>query len=225
MKKISVIIPAHNEENYIRKTIEMVNKNTIPFELIVVCDSCADKTKEISTEYTSLAFEVDFMTVSKVRNFGVSKSSGDILVFLDADTIVSDNYLSEISKMSEIYDMGCAKSYSEHKTFLGRYIAWLNRFYGKKNIGGNFFVNKNLFQKLGGFNESMKRGEDTDLGERARGIGAHYVFMENCFIIPSERRYRENGYLNMIIKSTICGLFYKYFRNYYNKNIGSKFYD
>lgn len=224
MHKISVIIPAHNEEGYIGKTIEALNKNAVLFELVVVCDSCTDNTGEIAKQYTNIVFNVDFQTVSKTRNFEVSKSSGDILVFLDADTIVSDNYLNEISIMCESYDMGCAKSLSESKTFLGRYIAWLNSLYGKKNIGGNFFIKKDLFNKLGGFNESMKRGEDTDLGERAMVMGARYVFMENCFIIPSERRYRENGYLKMIIKSMIWGFFYTNFRNYYNKKIGSKFY-
>jgi len=225
MHKISVIIPANNEGEYIGKTIEALNKNVIHFELIVVCDSCKDKTREVSKKYTDMVFNVDFQTVSKTRNFGVSKSSGDTLIFLDADTVVSDNYLIEIFKMSETHDIGCAKSLSESKTFFGRYIAWLNSFYGKKNIGGNFFIKKDLFNKLGGFNENMKRGEDTDLGERAKGIGARYVFMENCFIIPSERRYRENGYLKMIIKSMIWGFIYSNFRNYYNKKIGSQFYE
>ena len=225
MHKISVIIPAHNEGEYIGNAIEALNKNDIPFELIVVCDSCTDNTLEIAKKYTDMVFDVNFQTVSKTRNFGVGKSSGDVLVFLDADTIVSDNYLSEIYKMIENYDMGCAKSLSESKTFLGRYIAWLNSLYGKKNVGGNFFIKKDLFNKLGGFNENTKRGEDTDLGERAREIGARYVFMENCFIIPSERRYRENGYLKMIIKSGVWGFFYKNFRNYYNKMIGNKFYE
>ncbi len=224
MDKISVIIPAHNEGEYIGKTIEALNKNSVYFELVVVCDSCKDNTGEIAKKYTDMVFNVDFQTVSKTRNFGVSKSLGDILVFLDADTIVSNNYLSEISKMIEIYDIGCAKWKSESNTILGNYIVWLTNRYNRKNIGGNFFIKKDLFNKLGGFNEGMKRGEDTDFGERAKGIGARYVFTENCFIIPSERRFRENGYLKMIIKSGFWGFFYKNFRNYYNKNIGSKFY-
>ena len=82
-----------------------------------------------------------------------------------------------------------------------------------------------MFGKVEGFNEEMKRGEDTDLGERVRVMGANYIFMKKCFIIPSERRYRENGYLKMIIESVILGFFYTNFRNYYNKKIASKFYE
>jgi len=82
-----------------------------------------------------------------------------------------------------------------------------------------------LFEKLNGFNEEMKRGEDTDIGERARVLNASYIFMKKCFIIPSERRYKKNGYLNMFIKSGFRGLIYTFFRNYYNKKIANKFYD
>lgn len=225
MKKISIIIPAYNEEEYIGKTLDSLFKNNTLFELIVVCDSCTDKTKDILKKYTDLVFEVDFKSGAKSRNFGVEKSSGDILVFLDADTIVSDNYLDEISKMSEIYDIGGAKWLSESNTLLGRYIVWLTNRYNKKNIGGNFFIKRDLFEKIKGFNENMKRGEDTDIGERVKSLNSNYILMKKCFIIPSERRYRESGYIKMIITSGVNGLIYQFFRNYYNKKIASKFYE
>lgn len=222
MKEFSVIIPAHNEEEYISKTIESLNKSGVYFELIVVCDSCEDRTKEVAKNYTENVFEVNFKNVSKARNFGAKKSSSNILIFLDADTIVSDNYLSEIYEMTKLHDLGCARWASESKTILGKYITWASTNYSKKNIGGNFFIKRDLFEKVGGFNESMKKGEDTDLGERAKKLGANYIFMEKCFIIPSERRYRDNGYIKMIIVSGIWGLIYKFFRNYYNKSIADK---
>lgn len=225
MKKISVIIPAHNEEEYIEKTLDSLFKNKTQIELIVICDSCNDKTKDIAKKYTDLVFDVDFESGAKSRNFGVEKSSGDVLVFLDADTLVSDNYLEEISKMSETYDIGCARWVSESNTILGRYISWFSTNYSKKNIGGNFFIKRDLFEKLKGFNEEMKRGEDTDIGERSRILGANYIFMKKCFIIPSERRYKKNSYLSMLIKSGFRCLIYTFFRNYYNKKIASKFYD
>ncbi len=219
-KKISVIIPAHNEEKYIAKTIGALNENKIPFELIVVCDSCLDNTYQVAKNYGQNVYNVDFKNVSKTRNYGVEKSSGNILVFVDADTIVSENYFEEILKTTENYDYGCAKWISESKTILGKYIALVTNNYNKKNIGGNFFVKKDLFQKVGGFNENMKMGEDTDLGDRLKKIKARYCFMKNCYIIPSERKYQENGYLFLIIKSIINGLLYKFFRNYYNIKIG-----
>ncbi len=225
MIKISVIIPAHNEENYISKTIESLKKNKIPFELIVICDSCTDKTKEISLKYTDLVYEVDFKNVSKARNFGVIKSTGDILVFLDADTSVSENYLEEISRIINNYDYGSAKCVSESKSVLGKYLSWSVNNYYRKNIGGNFFVKKSIFNSARGFDEQMKMGEDTDLGDKLKKIGAKYCFIKNCFLIPSERKYREQGYIYLIIKSGINGLIYKFFRKYYNRKIAIKFYE
>lgn len=218
-KNISVIIPAHNEENYISKTIESLKKNKIPFELIIICDSCTDGTKEIASKYTNLVYEVNFKNVSKTRNFGVTKSSGDILFFLDADTMVSENYLEESLRIIDAYDFGCAKCVSESKSLLGKYLSWSVNNYYRKNIGGNFFIKKSIFNSVGGFDERMKMGEDTDLGDRLKIIGAKYYFIKNCFMIPSERRYRQKGYIYLILKSGINGLLYKFFRKYYNKKI------
>lgn len=218
-KKISVIIPAHNEEKYIVKTIEALYKNKESFELIVVCDYCFDNTDKFSKKYTSNVYNVEFKSPSKARNFGVGKSSGNILVFIDADTIVSENYLEEVLKMVNICDYGCAKWISESKSIGGKYIIWATNIYNNNHIGGNFFVKKELFQTVGGFNENMKMGEDTDLGDRFKKINAKYCFMKNCYIIPSERRYKEEGYLFLIIKSIFNGLLYNFFRNCYNKKI------
>ena len=224
--KISVIIPAHNEEKYISKTLEYLKSSSInPFEIIVVCDSCEDKTRDVASNYTNIVFDVDFCAGSKTRNFGVSKSSGDIIVFLDADTLVSPNYLEEIIKVIDNYDYGCAKTKSEHNGLISKYIAWNTNKYYKKNIGGNFFIKKDVFMKIGGFNESMKRGEDTDLGDRLKKEGFRKCFLEMCYIIPSERRYKDSGYFWSIIKSGIDGHIYKFFRSYYNKKIASKFYN
>lgn len=224
MNRISVIVPAHNEARYIGFTLNSLKLNQSPFELIVVCDSCTDNTKEIALRYTEFVYGVNFKNISKVRNFGAKKSSGNILIFLDADTVVSENYLDEIIKSLEVHDYGCAKTISEHKSLFSQYIAWGNNNYYKKNLGGNFFIKKDIFNKVGGFNENMKRGEDTDLGERLKATGVKHVFLNSCYIVPSERRYRENGYIYFIIQTGIMGLIYKFFRKYYNNKIASKFY-
>lgn len=224
-KKISVVIPAFNEEDYIGVTLESLIKNDKIFEIIIVCDLCRDKTRDISLKYTKLVYDVNFKNVSKVRNFGVNKSSGNVIVFLDADTIVSNNYITEIYKALDFYDYGCAKWKSESNNILSKYLAWNTNKYNRKNIGGNFFIKKDVFLKIGSFNEKMKRGEDTDIGERLYMGGFKKCFLEMCYIIPSERRYRKEGYIYFIIKTGILGIFYKFFRNYYNKKIASKFYD
>lgn len=222
MQKISVIISAHNEEKYISKTIESFNKNVIPFELIVICDSCEDKTNEIARKYTEQVFEINVRNISKARNFGCSKSLGDIIIFNDADTLVSENYLQEISNFINDYDYGSARWISETGKLLGKYIAKVCSNYNKKHIGGNFFIKKEVFNLISGFNEQMIKGEDTDLGDRLKEINKKHYFLKNCWIMPSERKHKEQGYLRLILKSGFEGFLYKFFRNHYNKTIALK---
>jgi glycosyltransferase involved in cell wall biosynthesis len=223
MNNLSAIIYAHNEEDYLEKTIKNFKETEFPHELIVVCDSCTDKTSEIAKDYTSRVFEVNFKNISKTRNFGAKKAKGNILVFSDADTIFSNNYLEEISESMKNYDYGCAKWKSETKKFLGKYLAWnSNRYHKKKKtVGGNSFVKKNFFDKVNGFDENMKKGEDTDFGDRLREIDARHIFLEKAFQFPSERRYKKEGYLKLIYRSWEEVFLYKYFRKKYDRVVAS----
>lgn len=219
--KLSVIIPAHNEENYLEKTLKSLKANKFPFELVIICDSCSDKTSKIARKYAKKIYNVDFNNISKTRNFGTKKSKGDFLLFIDADTSVSKNYLSEIYNASKEYDYGCAKWISESKSVLGKLIAWNNNRYNKqhKTFSGNSFIKKSLFKKVGGFNEKMLKGEDTDLGDRLKKIDTKYVFILNAYYIPSERKYKEKGYLNLILKSQFEGFLYLFNRKKYDGKI------
>jgi cellulose synthase/poly-beta-1,6-N-acetylglucosamine synthase-like glycosyltransferase len=219
--RLSVIISAHNEENYLEKTLKSLKDNDFPFELVVVCDFCSDKTKNIANKYTDKFYEVEFKNISKTRNFGAGKSNGDILVFQDADTFVSKNYLKEISKAMKCYDYGCAKWKSESGNILGKYLAWTSNKYHKhkKTVGGNSFVKRGFFEKCQGFNEKMLKGEDTDFGDRLRNLESKYIFMNNSYQIPSERKYLQKGYLNLILQSWKEAFLYKFFRENYNKRV------
>lgn len=86
---ISVIVPAHNEEKLIGKSLKSIRKTNYPnYELIVICDSCSDSTPKIAKKYSKKVFKVGFKNVSEVRNYGANKANGEIIVFFDADTLV-----------------------------------------------------------------------------------------------------------------------------------------
>lgn len=220
MNKLSVIVSAHNEEAYLEKTLISLVENNFPHELIVICDSCEDRTEEIAKKFTKSVYPVNFKNISKVRNFGASKAKGNILVFSDADTIVSKNYLREISRTIERgYDYGGGPWKSESEKLLGRYLAFTNTQYNKKEIGGNFFIKKSYFEKIKGFNEEMIKGEDTDFGQRLKKEGAKHSFLEKTHIIPSERRFRKKGYIRLILTGWLEAFLYRKFRKYYNEKI------
>ena len=90
--KFSIIIPAHNEENNIEKALQSVVQQSFKdYELIVVCDSCTDRTKEIAEKYKTRVFESHYRLSGLTRNIGLDNAKGDWILFLDAD----DWYLHE----------------------------------------------------------------------------------------------------------------------------------
>ncbi|NVN97250.1 glycosyltransferase family 2 protein [Candidatus Nomurabacteria bacterium] len=202
---VSVIIPAHNENGYIEKTLlSVLNSSYKNYEIIVVCDSCSDNTEEISKRYTDKVYSVNFKNAGGSRNFGVSKARGEVFAFLDADTICSENYLfSIVNVINSGFDYGCSKIISETGTHKGKFMIWRFNHYNRtdKTFGGNCFVRKEWFSKVNGFDIDMMKGEDTDLGNRLFKSGAKYFYIEDAYIITSERRFIKYGYLNYFINS------------------------
>jgi glycosyltransferase involved in cell wall biosynthesis len=84
--RFSVIIPAYNSAAYIEKALQSVkNQSYSNYELIVVCDSCLDRTEEIAMEYGADTYSVNFHCDGLTRNYGLDRARGDWILFLDDD--------------------------------------------------------------------------------------------------------------------------------------------
>lgn len=82
----SVIVPAHNAEDRIRKGLDSIKGQTFKdYELIIVCDDCQDRTAEIAREYTDRVFEVGWHSCGKTRNKGLEEARGKWILFMDDD--------------------------------------------------------------------------------------------------------------------------------------------
>ena len=94
--KFSIIIPAYNAENHIRKALDSIKSQTFTdYELIVVCDSCTDRTVEIAKEYTDKVEIVDYHQDGFTRNKGIDVAQGDWLLFMDDDDWWLHEYVLE----------------------------------------------------------------------------------------------------------------------------------
>ena len=92
----SIIIPAHNSAGFIRKALDSVKCQTYTdYELIVVCDSCVDKTEEIAREYTNNVIITDFHSDGPARNVGLDAASGDWILHMDDDDWWLHEYVLE----------------------------------------------------------------------------------------------------------------------------------
>lgn len=85
--KVSVVIPAYNGEKYIAEAIESALTQSYPvFEIIVVDDGSADRTKEIVGQYPQIKyFYQENKGPAAARNKGIRESSGEYIAFLDSD--------------------------------------------------------------------------------------------------------------------------------------------
>jgi len=84
--RFTVIIPAYNAGNRIRKTLDSIKNQTLQnFELIVVCDSCTDNTIEVAREYTDKVLEVNYHNPTLARKDAIDIAQGDYILFTDDD--------------------------------------------------------------------------------------------------------------------------------------------
>ena len=107
MKKVSIIIPVYNGEEYIEKCLlSIFNQTCDNYEIIVVDDNSSDNSINILEKYID---RIKLFRLSKhdpcaVRNYGLSKCNGDRLLFLDMDDTLDSNLLEEINRYDE-FDM------------------------------------------------------------------------------------------------------------------------
>src|SRR3989344_5050591 len=107
---LSIIIPAHNEQDYILKTIDSIKKqNFKDYEIIVVLDGCTDNTlKLIKNKVDKIIILKNKKGPAIAKNEGAKVSNGDILVFLDADTLLTLSLLNVIESEKDNYSVGTA---------------------------------------------------------------------------------------------------------------------
>ena len=90
---LSFIVPAYNEEEAIRKLFRSVVgtvSESFQYEVIVVDNGSDDRTTSVAKEYGARVLERASGTVAALRNLGASQASTDVLVFLDADVILTE---------------------------------------------------------------------------------------------------------------------------------------
>ena len=95
--RFSIVIPAYNAENHIRKCLDSVKQQTFTdYELIVICDSCTDNTEQIAKEYGAITRSVEFHHSGYTRNVGISLAQGEYVLFMDDDDWWLHEYVFEL---------------------------------------------------------------------------------------------------------------------------------
>jgi glycosyltransferase involved in cell wall biosynthesis len=178
--RISVVIPAYNEEKYLPRCLEALQNLDFPkdaYEIIVVDNNSKDKTSEIAKKYgVKAVLFTKQQGVSATREFGVSHAAAEVIAFTDADITVSSNWLTKIDKIMKDEHILCvggsvypreANVLISFSFFFYDWILRLHQFYGKVlPWGSNMVVRKKTLQAIGGFDPDIPTSEDWDVSLR-----------------------------------------------------------
>jgi len=202
--KISVIIPTLNEEKYLEKTLLSIKAQTIkqPYEIIVSDGKSKDRTVEIAKKYADKIVICNKKGISVGRNLGAKYAEGEILVFVDADTILLPNTLEEVYKevkKKNVALVSCPVAPSSYSPSFYFLYWFYNQFsknsikVGKPQIAGMFMATKKeIFNLVGGFDEKLKILEDFDFSERVSKFGKVKI-VESALVLTSPRRIEKWG--------------------------------
>jgi len=208
--KISVVIPAYNEEKYISeclKSIEQYGREL--FEVIVVDNNSTDRTVEIAKTFKNVKVITESRRgVTFARNRGIQESSGDIITFIDADNRIHDNWIPKIKKefhkdKNLVSLSGPYKYYDLCTT--GRIMTdiglWfypiVNLVVGYLAIAGNLAVRREPLIKVNGFDTNIAfYGDDADIIRRLHKYGK-VKFTMDFFIYSSGRRLANGGIIKI----------------------------
>lgn len=204
---ISVIVPAWNEEKYLRRCLSSLVKQSYehPFEVIVVDGGSTDQTVAIAEEYADEVLVKPGLPVGAARNRGAEIAKGHIFAFIDADTMASDQWLKEIARFFHSnpsavgvtgptlpYDGGTIDSVTYR--FWTIYLQRILLSTGMPHvIGFNCAYRKESFLMAGGFDETALMSEDILLAQKMRQFGK-IVFDKRMFALTSARRFQRCGH-------------------------------
>lgn len=224
MSFFTVIIPLYNKEKYIKNAIKSVlNQTFSDFELVIIDDFSSDKSAAIATTFESekvqLIYHKKNCGLSASRNTGIKKANSNYITFLDADDLWKPTFLESIFQLiqnfpearifgtnyEEVWDTVIKNPCNGSEILPIDFTGYINFF--KINIKqgiynhGSVCFHKEVFQKVGFYNEKINFSEDLDFN-----IRANYNFklaytnsVQMRYFMQTENQLTQSSLLNKTI--------------------------
>ncbi|XWN37183.1 MAG: TIGR04283 family arsenosugar biosynthesis glycosyltransferase [Balneola sp.] len=208
---ISVIIPVLNEEAALKKLIPYLHDaiEGKSAELVFIDGGSSDKTVQVCREWGKTIYISPLNGRASQMNFGAEKCNGNILYFLHADSFPPRDFIQDIlNSIEKGFIAGCYRLAFKPELPLLKLYAWFTRFdvdlfrFGDQSL----FVKRKVFEKIGGFDQSLKVMEDQQIVVNLKKYGKYKVM--NNSIITSSRKYLKVGVLKLQLIFTIIVIFF-----------------
>ena len=204
--KVSIIVPAFNEERLLGQTLAQINlarksfsERTWESELIVCDNNSKDRTAEIARENGARVVFEPVNQIGRARNCGAAAATGEWLLFVDADSLPTAELFADAAAVMQTGE--CVAGGTTLRLAGNHPIANLvtglwncaSRFRGL--LAGSFiFCEAAAFRKVGGFNPEFFAGEELDLGKRltalAKETNRKIVILNRHPMLTSDRKVR-----------------------------------
>ena len=209
----SLIIPAHNEEGYIDKTILSIMELDYPqekLEVIIVDNGSEDKTDEIIRKLSPDWFQVFTCQepgVSKAKNKGIENLSihNDWVIFLDADAFFEKGFtkeLNEFLQQNRDKNLGCGMvsllPYPDSRLARCWYHFYNFANHVTRSSRSIQIIRRDLLKDIR-FDEALSFDEDTMLLRECK-TRSKYFFLRSSKVYSSIRRFRKNGWIGQLVQ-------------------------
>jgi len=202
---LTIIIPTLNEEKYLPRAIESIKKQNYECEIVIADAGSTDQTIPITKRYPCKIIRGGRQ--GRGRDKGAEIASGDLLLFIDADVILPEGFLEnctcEILKRD--LDIATCSAIPLSNRFSDRILYFIANtaiilFQKRMPFAQGFciFIKKAIHDKIGGFDETITFGEDSEYVGRAAKYGKFGVLKPNIFV--SVRRFEKEGRFRLTLK-------------------------
>jgi len=222
--RISVVIPAWNEEAYLPRLLDSVDAARARFpggseqiEVVVADNASTDRTAEIAAARGCRVVRVEKRVIAAARNGGAAAARGAIIAFVDADSTIHPDTFDAIERaMAGRRFAGGATGVHMERVTPGVAAAfammiWLVWATGMDT--GVVFCRRADFEALGGYDESRLFGEDVKFLWRLRrlgkGRGERLVRLRGVKAVTSVRKWESHGdwyYVLMLLRAPVLPL-------------------
>jgi UDP-N-acetylglucosamine transferase subunit ALG13 len=208
--RFSIVIPAHNEEQYLADTLSHLVEQEYPndlVEILIVENGSTDATAEICAEFAKQYDNITHLSceqgVSRARNtgFAASDPASDWILFLDADTLLDRKFLAELNRYlgkhrEKRFAVGTTEIVPSDDS-----SAWARFWFSLHNLGHRLsktsfslqIVKQQVAEKIQ-YDEELNYAEDLEYLKTAQRHGS-FFYMQNRGVSSSTRRFKQQGYL------------------------------